>query len=331
MPLRSDAPFGLGLVMLAAALWATVGVAVQMTPGAAAIPDSLLAALRTGIAGPTLLMFWAFGTRDRLSRLRGLSLRPLAVFALSSALFQICLFRSFAQLGVTVAVFLTVCLPPVLAWTWAALRGAEGLTRHATLALALAVVGIALVSTTEGGGGTVIGVSGLANAVLAAAAFVAMSLAANQLARRLPAPLVAGAGLSLSAVVLLAVALVSGARVQAGLADVSLVRLGALVAYLGLLPTALAYLCYCAGISRCRTPVVGLVASMIEPLLAAILAALLLGERILPSTTAGCAVLMAAMVLLWESERRSARSGHRGAGRPAPEGAREQTGQEAIA
>lgn len=76
-----------------------------------------------------------------------------------------------------------------------------------------------------------------------------------------------------------------------------------LVLYLGLLPTALAYLCYCTGMARCRTPVVGLVASMIEPLLAALLAALLLGEQVSATMTFGCALLMAAMVLLWRRER----------------------------
>jgi DME family drug/metabolite transporter len=76
-----------------------------------------------------------------------------------------------------------------------------------------------------------------------------------------------------------------------------------LVVYLGLVPTALAYLCYCAGIARCRTAVTGLVASMIEPLLAALLASLLLGETVLPITAAGCGILLAAIVLLWQGER----------------------------
>jgi hypothetical protein len=123
MPIRAKVSNGLTLVMLAAGLWATVGVAVQMTPGAGAMPDAVLAALRTGIAGPMLIAVWVVSGPGRARALRAHELRKLASFALSSAVFQICLFRSFVQLGVTVAVFLTVCLPPVLAWVWASLHG----------------------------------------------------------------------------------------------------------------------------------------------------------------------------------------------------------------
>jgi hypothetical protein len=62
-----------------------------------------------------------------------------------------------------------------------------------------------------------------------------------------------------------------------------------LLVYLGVGPTALAYICYCAGMARCRSAVVGLIASMIEPALAAVLAVL---------------VLALAMAILWWSEQR---------------------------
>ena len=305
MPFRSDASTGISLVMIAAALWATVGVAVQVTPEAAAIPDTILAATRTGIAGPILVALWAITGKDRLVNLRALAPQPLVIFALASAVFQICLFRCFAQLGVTVAVFLTVCLPPVLAWAWSALTGIGGLSRRSSLALALAIAGMALVSFTHRDADSAsISLAGLVNGLIAAIAFVAMSIAAAEMSRRSRPILVAGAGLTLSAVLLIMMALISGeGRLASHLADVSTLRLGLLVAYLGLLPTALAYLCYCSGMAKCRTPVVGLVASMIEPLLAALLAALFLGERISPSTAGGCALLMGAMVLLWQSER----------------------------
>ena len=76
-----------------------------------------------------------------------------------------------------------------------------------------------------------------------------------------------------------------------------------LILYLGLLPTALAYLCYCWGMAECRTPAIGLVASMVEPVLAAGLAALVLGEVIAPMAGAGCLLLLGTMVILWSTER----------------------------
>lgn len=303
--LSTDGLSGIALVMLAAGLWATVGVAVQMTPGATQVPDTLLAAARTGIGGPVLLASWFFAMRGKLAELRGLSLRPLAVFGVASSAFQICLFRCFDQLGVTVAIFLTVCLPPVLGAAWAALAGGGRLSWTGALALAVALAGMALVAL-GGPGADEMGVtlSGLANGIGASVAFVAMSLAAANLSRKAPAIVVAGAGLTLSAVLLTAMVIASGAW-QGMTTDLSAASPATLVVilYLGLLPTALAYLCYCRGMAKCRTPVVGLVASMVEPVLAAFLAALLVHEAIVPVTWVGCLLLMGAMVLLWREER----------------------------
>ncbi len=308
MPLRAGTSSGLFMVMLAAGLWATVGVAVELTPGAGDVSDTVLAALRTGIAGPVLIALWGLSKRPRSTDLSALALRPLCLFALSSAVFQICLFRSFDQLGVTVAVFLTVCLPPVLAWAWAGLRHRRAVSGQAAMALGLAVVGMAVISVARFDAGSAqLSLSGLAHGVIASIAFVVMSLAAADLSRRASPLLVAGSGLSLSALLLFGTALVLGEgwQLHQSLGG-SAAQIGLLVLYLGLLPTALAYLCYCAGMARCRTPVTGLMASMIEPLLAAGLVSLLLGERISTVTAGGCVLLMGAMVLLWHCESKPA-------------------------
>jgi drug/metabolite transporter (DMT)-like permease len=42
---------------------------------------------------------------------------------------------------------------------------------------------------------------------------------------------------------------------------------------------------------------------MVEPFLAALLALVLIGEQVTPATMAGCALLVAAMLLLWRGER----------------------------
>lgn len=294
---------GVMLVMMAAGLWATVGVAVQMTPEVAGISDTVLAAARMGIGGIALLAVWVFGLAGRLAVLRRLNLRSLAVFAVAAAAFQTCLFRSFEELGVTVAVCLTVCLPPVLGVAWAGCRGGR-VSRTAVLALVVALAGMGLVAAGGGGADQAgMGLTGLVYGCVASVAFVVMSLVAADMARSAPAIVVAGAGLTLSALLLGALVLVTGSeggRVPE-VGAVTLPVLG-LIVYLGLLPTALAYLCYCRGMARCRTPAVGLVASMVEPVLAAGLAALLLGEAIAGLTGAGCLLLMGAMGMLWCDE-----------------------------
>lgn len=296
---------GLVLVMLAAALWATVGVASELFPKGRALPDEVYGFVRTAIAGPALLLCALVAGGAGQIRPRAGSVRGFLVFGLCCALFQIGLFRSFTYLGVTVTVFLTVCLPPVIAVGWSLLRRTERPSRDLLAAMGLAVVGLAAfvlpVDTGGAGGGMASGVGpGLAFSVMASVAFVAMSHAGRALCAEHRPLLVAGLGLSLTAVVLAPVAVVMwpAAWGWAGVARVDWRDAGMLV-YLGLVPTALAYLCYCSGMARCRSALAGLVASMIEPAVAAGLAFLFLREVLGLWEVAGCVLLFFAMLVLW--------------------------------
>jgi DME family drug/metabolite transporter len=172
--------------------------------------------------------------------------------------------------------------------------------------MALAVLGLFVFTAgdvVDGGGITT--VRGLAVACLASAAFLLMTTASRELTRAAGPVAVAGAGLSLSALSLLGMLPLIGSHASpdAGVWDWSLIGL---ILYLGLGPTALAYLLYCSGMARCRSANLGLIASMVEPALAGALAWLLLSEQLTASEAAGCAIVMIAMVLLCESERRVA-------------------------
>ncbi len=134
-----------------------------------------------------------------------------------------------------------------------------------------------------------------------------MTSAARALARQAGPMVVAGVGLSLSGLLLAVVGLAAGSPMLPHVYGADGTMLG-LIAYLGLGPTALAYVLYCAGMARCRSAHVGLVASMIEPALAAVLAGVLLHETLTLVQFAGCLLLMLAMVVLWQGERRPSRA-----------------------
>lgn len=320
---RGAAGSGIPMVMAAAALWATVGVATELVPEAATVPPDAMGLARMVVAGPLLLAV-ALVTRGRPAlRASRIDAARLVQFALSGALFQICLFRCFPLLGVTLAVFITVCLPPVLAMLWTLLRGTAVPTWGTIMAFALALAGLSAISVTAfQGGSAATNPLGLAYAVVASIAFVAMTFATRSLAATAPSLVIAGAGLLASGMVLVAVLAIAApgslAEVTAGLGDP---RLAALLVYLGLGPTALAYLCYCGGIARCSSTCAGLIASMVEPAIAAFLAAWLLGERLSPETGIGCGLLMLAMAVLWWSGARAGRRPHSRAPSLVPESA----------
>ena len=79
----------------------------------------------------------------------------------------------------------------------------------------------------------------------------------------------------------------------------------ALLLYLGLVPTAGAYLLYLRGLRTVPATVAATV-SLLEPLGSTLLAVLLLGERLSPVGMGGAALLLASMALLFRAQGRAA-------------------------
>jgi DME family drug/metabolite transporter len=130
-----------------------------------------------------------------------------------------------------------------------------------------------------------------------------MSEAARSLSRTAPPMLVAGLGLTLSGLMFsAAIPVLPGLDLPVLWSLTADPRLVALVVYLAAIPTALAYVCYCAGMARCRSTGAGLTASMIEPAIAALLAAGFLQERLGESEVIGCLLLGLAILLLMRTE-----------------------------
>ena len=295
---------GIAQVMLAAALWGTVGVSTKLVTSVAMLPQEVLGFARLAIGGPVLLLLVAVIARSSLRTALAFNPFWLLCFAAGCAVFQVCLFQAFVLLEVTTTVFITVCLPPVMSMTVSLLSGHRSVTPGGLAALAIAILGIAIF--TVSGFKSLEGatrIHGLALAVIASAAFVLMSSASRQLTKTASPLLVAGTGLTLSALVLLV--MLSFWRFDA-VASAAAIQWDTLwlIIYLGIGPTALAYVLYCSGMSQCRSTSLGLVASMFEPAFAALLAWFLLNERLSPAEFLGCALVMFAMLILWESERR---------------------------
>lgn len=296
---------GLALVMLAAALWATVGVASELLPSGLSVPDEVYGFARTVVAGPAILFltFVTGGARTCVPQ-RG-SMTGFLAFGICCAIFQICLFRSFGLIGVTVTVFLTVCLPPVLAMAFALWRRTEAVSSYTVMALGFAALGLMTFIGNDLTDSNVSALLGLMLSLTASVAFVLMTQAARALAADHSPMLVSGLGLIITAAILAPVAfLLSPVDWPALVTTLSDWRSLGMLLYLGLGPTALAYICYCVGMARCRSALTGLVASTIEPAVAAGLAFLFLGETLTVWRSLGCLTMLLAMTTLWFGEKR---------------------------
>jgi drug/metabolite transporter, DME family len=294
------------LVSLAAGLWGTVGVANRLMTGHPPLDPAFAGLARTALGGLCLLAIAAaIGVPRPVLRRAPLGL--IAAFALAGAVFQVSLFAAFDAVGVTVTVAVTVAGPAAVvafgdaAWQrrWPELGPAA--------AIALATAGVLVAMTGNGRSPAFAPASRDGVLLLAAAvlAFAVVAAAARGIGAAMHPLQGVGAGLVGTALVLLAVTLALGEGGAASLAGMP-VRDLAILGYTGLIATGGAYLAFTLGMRLSRSPTTGIAPTLIEPGVAAVLATLVLNERLDLRETAGCGLMLAGILLLAVAEWRRA-------------------------
>jgi DME family drug/metabolite transporter len=212
------------------------------------------------------------------------------------AAYQVCYFWAVPRTGVALTALFAICSAPLLIAAGAALWLKERPTPAARIALLLAVAGTAMVlAGPRADGDAPIGfAAGVLAALGAGLSYAVYAVTAKELLRRIaPLPL-AALTFTLAAVLLTPVlALERDAPAQLGAG-------WPLLVYLGVIPTALAYVVFGAGLARVTATAAG-IATLLEPLTAAALGVAVFGERLGSVGWAGAALLLAALALLARS------------------------------
>jgi DME family drug/metabolite transporter len=298
-PDRSAAPAsgaggtsGLGLVALAALLWSTVGIASRFLFDLSPIDPLTVGAWRLLLAAPLVGLL---ALRLPGAPLDRSDLGALLLLGLAQAAYQGLYFGAVARVGVALATLLALCSAPVLVALLARLILGERLSGRTAAAIGLAVTGAALLvgfpGPLEADAPTV--ALGLAMAGGSGLSYAAFTLASRRLApRHHPARLVA-LGFGAGAVMLAAVAV----AVNGGLVLPDSAPAWGLVLYMGLVPTALAYVVFLWGMKRASATGSAVVV-LLEPLCATALAWALFGERLGPLGALGGALLLAGVLVL---------------------------------
>jgi DME family drug/metabolite transporter len=305
-----SAGHGLLLTVAAATLWGTVGVASKLLPDGVTLSPFQLAFARLAVAAPLLVLFGAFMLGRALWAIPARVWPWVVAVGILAACYQFCLFVSVEQLGVARAALLTVCLPPMLVATASALIYHQRPSAWTTGALLMALGSLMLVTDGSKGHDAAPGPApllGLAAGTLAAMAFASLSALARLLARRVHPLQAVSFGLTFGAVLLASIVVLSG-RGESGVSfgAATMAQLMLVLVYLGAVPTALAYICYFYGMQRSRTATSGIAATLVEPAVAVVLAAGLLGEYLSPTAWVGLACLPFATIVLGLEGSRSA-------------------------
>jgi DME family drug/metabolite transporter len=301
---------GLLQVSSAGVLWGTGGLVVTVLHEREGLGAMTASAWRMALAAVALIALVA--VRRRLpAALELVRRQPGAVLLVGcgTALYQGLYFVAVLLVGVSVSTVVALGLAPVLASAWEHRAGGTRPSPRELAVLTAAVTGLALVSATAGHGSSAPvdrPTLGLLLAIAAGAAYAATTVLGHRVAQRTDPVTLTTCATTVGAVALapfLGVAALGGAPVVASTPSGL-----ALLAYLGIATMALSYGLLYAGL-RTTSGSAATVATLVEPLAAAFLAALLLGERVSWVSLVGGALILAAVVALRPVEERRERPG----------------------
>ncbi|MFF5259464.1 DMT family transporter [Actinomadura viridis] len=304
MDQRNEYPGAL-LILAAGVLWGTVGPAQVLAASPA--PPITLGAARI-LSGGVLLALFVLAVAPRAFRvvLRA-TWRPLLAASAATGTFQAAFLTAVDRTGAAVATAVVFGLAPVFTGLFEGLVLRTRPGRRWLAGTVCAVAGCALLMAPGHGGAA--DPSGVGLGLVAGCCFGVYTVAAKRLVGigsgaeprtgaggRRPVP----PGLTMAAAV--AVSLLAGGTLLlpwalAGLPDLAGTRSLVLVAWLGPVTTAAAYMCFVSGLRRVTAATAGTL-SLAEPLVAAVLALAVLGERLSPAAAAGAVLLLGGLAVV---------------------------------
>jgi DME family drug/metabolite transporter len=291
LPYRS-ARAGLFLVMLASVLWGTGNVFAKTIYDLAETNAFSVAFLRMALSLPALLLVCWLTLGRQMWRFQVQDLPLMLTTGSLVALYQVAFYASLPRIAVSIATVLALCSAPVLVALLSLLITRERPTKPTILALICALLGTLLLVNLQRdemqtdllGAGLAL----LAGLLYALNILVSRSLGGRAQAHPLQTALV---GFAFGAVILFLIALNAGLVLTYPLGG--WLRL----AYLGVGPTAIGYGIYYWGM-RTTNAAAASIATLLEPLTSALIAAIWLNEPLSPQALMGAALLMTAMGVL---------------------------------
>lgn len=301
----STQPLGRGMavlcVVIAASLWGTLGIAYELVQRHVDIDRLTLVTLRA--LGATLVLATWFGLRDRtVFRIRQRDLPRFLILGLVAVTaFYVLLIYTFQYASVAVGSLLLYTAPAMVTVASVFLLG-EALTGPKVAALFSSLIGCGLVVEIASPGALSGNWKGIALGLASALCYACYALVAKPLLARYRASTVQVTHMLIGALALLVVKLVNDVDGWPPLWQALLIA-----AFLGtvicIAPTAL----FMTGLSALPSSEASILATM-EPVVAMVLATLVLDERLSEMQVAGAVFVIAAVVILARAGARRPRS-----------------------
>ena len=294
------AGFGLLQICLAGVLWGTGGLGVQVIRDEVPMSVLTISAWRMAIAAVILLVVLLV-VRQLPSLMTLVRAHPARVVLVGcgTAAYQALYFGSVVAVGVSVSTVVSLGLAPVLLTVAESVRRRSSPARTDVGVLVLAIAGLVLVSLAAGahepGPHPTLGVL---LAVGSGATYAATTAVGRSLTLTTSPLTLTTATTSVGAVALMTCAAFGGSLT----ADLDNPTVGLTLVYLGVFTMALAYGLFYAGL-RTVPGSAAVIATLLEPVTAAVVAALWLDERLGVAGIVGTALILLAVAGLGRREQ----------------------------
>ena len=283
---------GMGGVLIAALLWGTTGTAATFAPGVSAVA---IGAVAMGVGGMLQALIALRGIARHRATLRH-HLRMLLTGALAVAVYPLAFYASMHLAGVTVGTVISIGSAPLLSALIEYGLDGQRLTRRWMTGAAAGVAGMVLLCLAESAHSSSTAqqsevITGIALGLLAGLTYALYSWAARHLMQRgIPSRTAMGATFGFGGIMLMPVLFVTGAPLLASWNN------AAVGIYMALVPMFIGYLCYGYGLARIPASMATTI-TLLEPAVAAVLAVVIVGERLPALGWVGIGLIVAC--LLW--------------------------------
>ena len=278
------------LVLLGAVLWGTTGTAQTFMPQT--IHPLVVGASRLAVGGFTLLIILLI---MRKIDFRNWPWKATIYAAISMAVFQYLFFSSVRLTGVAIGTVVTIGSAPVFSGLveWVIVKRRP--TRVWLSATVLAIMGCALLFLNKDG--IVVNPIGVAMSLGAGSLFAVYALVNKEVLDHVPAVPAVAVIFSMSAVILLPFLFLfetEGLLTGPGVS---------VVLYLGIAATSIAYILFSTGLKHIPSSS-AVTLSLAEPLTAALLSVIVVGEQLAGTSWTGIAMLLGGILILTLSSRK---------------------------
>jgi len=282
---------GIVLVLCAGILWGTTGTAQSFSP--AGLSPYWVGALRLSIAAAFFAAYAAMGPGRITASLAGIDWRRAILAGACMAGYNLAFFAGVKATGVAIGTALALGSGPI----WAGLLQIPGggAPSRGWWAGTLLAVGGGILLVLGRGGALQADPAGVALCLAAGFAYALYAILNKHMVHRAEPAIVTLAVFSVAAAIAL-----PAAGVWAGPLDIT-GRGWAIVAFLGIAATGVAYLLFSSGL-RGITAASGVSLALMEPVTAFLLAIVVVGEHPGPAAYAGLAALLGGLALVIRSE-----------------------------